>query len=197
MLLQQPAAPLSPSQLPARAGSLPQSPLLLSPQQPQLSAAAASPSAVPTPLPFLPPTGGGLGDLQLGGLAGAAPSSPLDLPGLSAFQQHLQRPLPGFGSAGASGGGLDFGGGSLLGSFGGLAHGGSGGGAFGGLGLGGGSMGGGGGGLEDWSDLQQQLPSDLGAMLGSDPLSPVRQPQQQQQQQQHSPHAASGAAPWM
>ncbi|PRW56682.1 hypothetical protein C2E21_4574 [Chlorella sorokiniana] len=189
LLQQRAAAPPSPPQLPALAGSLPQSPLLLSPQQSQLSAAVASPSAVPTPLAFLPPSGG-LGDLQLGGLAGAAPSSSLDLPGLSAFQQHLHQPLPGFGSAGASASsGLDFGGTSLLGSFGGLAHGSSGS-AFGGLGLGGGSMGGGGGGLEDWSDLQQQLPSDLGAMLGSDPLSPVRQPPQQQQQQQHSPHAA-------
>lgn len=54
---------------------------------------------------------------------------------------------------------------------------------FGGAGLGLGGGGGGGahagvpasGGMDDWSDLQQQLPSDLGAMLGAE-QSPMKPP---------------------
>lgn len=166
LMQHQAAPPLSPTQLSAAGGhgggSLPQSPMLLSPQQPRL----ASPSAG---LPYLQsPQQGGLGgtlsELPLGGSLGGAPMPPpghLDLPGLAAFGQHLQPMQPASAAAFGASGGLDFGG-SLFG--GGAAGYGSG-----GLGLGPGMGGVGGGGLEDWGDLQQQLPSDLGAMLGSDP----------------------------
>ncbi|KAL4443541.1 hypothetical protein ABPG75_011278 [Micractinium tetrahymenae] len=170
--------PPSPSQL--GGGSVPQSPLLLSPQQPRLAPAPQSPagrpflqpmSALASPLAELPP-------LAVSTPA-ATPGAGLDLPGLAAFGHHLQSPLPptshAFASSGS--GGLPFPGGSLLEGFAQLhpgPAGGLGGFASGGLGLGASA---GGGRVEDWGDLQQQLPSDLGAMLGSEPaLSPQQSP---------------------
>ena len=41
--------------------------------------------------------------------------------------------------------------------------------------LGGGGGAGGGSEYDDWGDLQLQLPSDLGEMLGADPMSPHQQ----------------------
>lgn len=167
------AVPLSPSRLDS--GSVPQSPLLLSPQQPRLAVAPQSPvgqpflqpaSALASPLADLPP------------LAASSPAPPpgagLDLPGLAAFGQHLQQSaLPPTSHAFASSGsaGLPFPGASLLGGFAPLHPGPAGGlGGFvsSGLGLGGGRA-------EDWGDLQQQLPSDLGAMLGSEPAASPQQ----------------------
>lgn len=179
------AVPPSPSQL--GGGSVPQSPLLLSPQRPHLAAAPRSPAGQP----FLQPASALASPLaELHPLAvpspAAAASVGLDLPGLAAFGQHLQQgPLPpashAFASSGS--GGLPFPGGSLLGAFAPL-HSGPAGGMDGfagsGLGLGGGAAAAAGSGrAEDWGDLQQQLPADLGAMLGSEPaVSPQQSPLQ-------------------
>ena len=183
--------PLSPSQLSGHGGvgSIPHSPLLLSPQQPGL-AAPPSPAVPSATLPYLPSLaspvqhGSGLGSPlgDLSGVLGSPSQAPgLDFAGLAAFQQHLQHAGPPPFGNGAAPGALAFGGSSLLGGFGGLpaAQAGFGGGALDlGGGGGGGGMGGGGGALDDWSELQQQLPSDLGAMLGADPslASPQRSP---------------------
>jgi hypothetical protein len=173
--------PMSPSHLSAAGSSMPQSPLLLSPQQQQMVGAGAPPS-----LPFLHQQA--LADLPLSGsMLGSPSAAGLDIPGFGAFHQHAAA----FGSNGGSGG-LDFGGSSLLGGFG-STGGGFGGGGLGGLGGGGSGMAsGGGGGMDEWADLQQQLPSDLGAMLGSDPSLQHKQAQQQQHQQQGGQPAPDG-----
>ena len=181
--------PMSPAHLSAAGGSMPQSPLLLSPQQAQMAGAGAPPS-----LSFLHQQA--LADLPLSGGMLGSPSAAagLDIPGFAAFHQHAAA----FGSNGGSGG-LDFGGGSLLGGFG-STGGGFAGGGLGGLGgSGGGGMASGGGGMDEWADLQQQLPSDLGAMLGGDPSLQHQQQAQQQQAGQPAPDSglyAGGAHAW-
>jgi hypothetical protein len=205
--LQQGVPPLSPLQLSAHGagGSIPHSPLLLSPQQPRLGA-AASPSAPPVTLPFLhsPVQAGGglagpLGDLPLG--SPSQHGAGLDLANLAAFQQHLQHAAPPPFSNGGATGGLPFGGSSLLSGFGGLpaAQAGFAGGS---LSLGGGGGGSLGGGLDDWAELQQQLPSDLGAMLGADPSlssphqSPLKPAGGQQEGAEGGGLYGSAAAHW-
>ncbi|EFN58214.1 hypothetical protein CHLNCDRAFT_50618 [Chlorella variabilis] len=203
LLLQAQQAQLAPPHSPTRlsgGGSLAHTPLLLSPQQVRLGQPGApSPSALHPSMPYLhspqqqhaSSMPSPLADLPLGSpaaaqhaagmAAGAGPG--LDLPGYAAFhhqQSHAAAAAAAaFGNGGGAGGGLGFGGaGALLGGAGGGF-----GAGFGGAGLGLGGGGGGGahagvpasGGMDDWSDLQQQLPSDLGAMLGAE-QSPMKPP---------------------